>query len=43
MTKFDETSKWKGPRNLPKPSPKKAKRVRARKSRKANRGTYRGQ
>ncbi len=43
MTKFDETSKWNGPRNLPKPSAKKAKRVQARKARKRNRGAYSGQ
>jgi hypothetical protein len=34
--------KWKGPRNLPKPSPKKRRRLEVRKSRRANRGAYRG-
>lgn len=40
---FDENTKWKGPRNLPKPSPRKAKRLQVKKSRRQNRGVYSGQ
>jgi hypothetical protein len=43
MSKYDENSKWRGPRNLPKPSAKKAKRTQVKKARKRNRGAYSGQ
>jgi hypothetical protein len=39
----DHGPKWKGPRNLPKPSPRKKKRLQVRKSRRINRGAYSGQ